>query len=152
MIIKFHDDFFIQWDYILLDAPYPQGTLNFCINGKFYPNEVGYYTMSSLLYSLTSNIEEIRNLTIDIGDTPIDEIDFVNCEDDRLIWLDTDELYQQGFGLVLGYNGDQERILITIDYEKSFNEIVLPKGTLLKTLEALENVRLSLYGSVQKPV
>jgi hypothetical protein len=53
-------------------------------------------------------------------------------------------LFQYGFGLILGFNKDQERIFYTTDYEKTYTEIVLPKGTLLATLESLSE-KLSCY-------
>lgn len=118
------------------------GIFNFWINDKCYPAEGINITLNPLFNDLISNISQIKQLKNDLGDTPIEEIDFLSCDDSRLFWCDTGELYQYGFHLVIGFNKEEERILYSLDYEKSYDEIVLPKGTLLKTLEALEYITL----------
>lgn len=143
MIIKFNDDFFVQWDEVfLLSERLSLGIFNFWINDKCYPAKGINITLNSLFNDLVSNISEIKNLKNDLGNTPIEEIDFLSCDDNRLVWCDTGELYQYGFKLVIGFNKEVERVLYSLDYEKSYDEIVLPKGTLLKTLEVLEKTVL----------
>ncbi|MFW1775466.1 hypothetical protein [Acinetobacter seifertii] len=56
------------------------------------------------------------------------------------MWLDTGELFQFGFGMVLGFNKESERLFYTFDYEKSYSEIILPKGTVVSTLQALSKL------------
>ena len=143
MIIKFNDDFFVQWDEVFsLSEGLSLGVFNFWVNDKCYPAKGINITLNVLFNDLICNISEIKNLKKDLGNTPIEEIDFLSCEDNRLVWCDTGELYKYGLKLVIGFNKDVERVLYSFDYEKSYNEIVLPKGTFLKTLEALKNAVL----------
>lgn len=143
MIVRLNDDFFVQWDNVFsLENNLNLGIFNFWINDQCYPAKGINITLNALFNDLVSNISEIKNLENDLGNTPIEEIDFLSCEDSRLVWCDTGELYQYGFKMVIGFNNDVERVLYSLDYEKSYDEIVLPKGTLLKTLEALEKVSL----------
>ncbi|WP_373359054.1 Imm42 family immunity protein [Acinetobacter lactucae] len=138
MIVKFSDDFFIQWDVVYpLKNDLNLGVFNFWINDTCYPAKGINITLNSLFNILSSNIEEIKALNSDIGDIPIEKIDFCSFDSQDLIWLDTGELFQFGFGMVLGFNKESERLFYTFDYEKSYSEIILPKGTLLSTLQAL---------------
>lgn len=137
MIVKHNENFFIQFDTVYSLGEMNLGVLNFWINDKCYPGTGINLTLSSLFFTLRSNLLEISNLSIDIGNIPMEEIDFKNFEDDRLVWLDTGELFQLGFSLVIGFNHDCERIFYSINYEKNYYEIVLPKGTLKHTLESL---------------
>jgi len=59
------------------------------------------------------------------------------------VWFDTGELFQYGFGLVLGFNGTKERVFYTEDFEENYSEIILPKGTLEKTLNSLLKIKLN---------
>ena len=52
--------------------------------------------------------------------------------------LDTGELFQYGLGLSIGFDKNIERVFYTIDYGKSFSEIILPKGTLAHTLKSIQ--------------
>lgn len=138
MIVKYSDDFFIQWDIVYpLKNDLNLGVFNFWINDTCYPAKGINITLNSLFNILSSNIEEIKALNSDIGDIPIEKIDFCSFDSQDLIWLDTGELFQFGFGMVLGFNKESERLFYTFDYEKSYSEIILPKGTLLSTLQAL---------------
>ncbi|WP_407503437.1 Imm42 family immunity protein [Acinetobacter baumannii] len=103
MIVKYSDDFFIQWDVVYpLKKDLNLGVFNFWINDKCYPAKGINITLNSIFNILSSNIEEIKALNSYIGDIPIEKIDFCS-----------------------------------FDYEKSYYEIILPKGTLLSTLQAL---------------
>lgn len=138
MIVKYSDDFFIQWDVVYpLKNDLNLGILNFWINDICYPAKGINITLNSLFNILSSNIEEIKALNSDIGDIPIEKIDFCSFDSQDLIWLDTGELFQFGFGMVLGFNKESERLFYTFDYEKSYSEIILPKGTVVSTLQAL---------------
>lgn len=110
---------------------------NFWINDTCYPVKGINITLNSLFNILSSNIEEIKELNSDIGNIPIERIDFCSFDSQDLIWLDTGELFQFGFGMVLGFNKESERLFYTFDYEKSYSEIILPKGTVVSTLQAL---------------
>jgi hypothetical protein len=138
MIVKYSDDFFIQWDVVYpLKNDLNLGVFNFWINDTCYPAKGINITLNSLFNILSSNIEEIKALNSDIGDIPIEKIDFCSFDSQDLIWLDTGELFQFGFGMVLGFNKESERLFYTFDYEKSYSEIILPKGTVVSTLQAL---------------
>lgn len=138
MIVKYSDDFFIQWDIVYsLASNLHLGIFNFWINDICYPARGINITLNSLFHILTSNIESINHLKNDLGDIEIDKIDFSFLDDEKLLWLDTGELFQYGFGIVLGFNKGKERLFYTIDYEKTYSEIVLPRGTLKATLESL---------------
>lgn len=65
------------------------------------------------------------------------KIDFCSFDSQDLVWLDTGELFQFGFGMVLGFNKESERLFYTFDYEKSYSEVILPKGTVVSTLQAM---------------
>lgn len=141
MIVKYSDDFFIQWDVVYpLKNDLNLGVFNFWINDTCYPAKGINITLNSLFNILSSNIEEIKAFNSDIGDIPIEKIDFCSFDSQDLIWLDTGELFQFGFGMVLGFNKESERLFYTFDYEKSYSEIILPKGTVISTLQALTNL------------
>ncbi|MGB9039948.1 MAG: Imm42 family immunity protein [Acinetobacter calcoaceticus] len=143
MIVKYSDDFFIQWDVVYpLKNDLNLGVFNFWINDTCYPAKGINITLNSLFNILSSNIEEIRALNSDIGDIPIEKIDFCSFDSQDLIWLDTGELFQFGFSMVLGFNKESERLFYTFDYEKSYSEIILPKGTVISTLQALHRCEL----------
>lgn len=138
MIVKYSDDFFIQWDVVFpLKNDLYLGVFNFWINDICYPAKGINITLNSLFNILSSNIEVIKALNVDIGDIPIEKIDFCSFDSQNLIWLDTGELFQFGFGMVLGFNKESERLFYTFDYEKSYSEIILPKGTVVSTLQSL---------------
>lgn len=140
MIIKFDENFFIQWDivYNLEAQNLKLGIFNFWIDNKCYPGQGVNITLNSLFYELGTNINSIQNLKDEIGNIDIKSIDFNDFESTKLVWFDTGELFQYGFGLVFGINGNSERIFYTTDFEESYSEIILPKGTLLKTLSFLQ--------------
>lgn len=138
MIVKYSDEFFIQWDVVYpLKNDLNLGVFNFWINDTCYPAKGINITLNSLFHVLISNIEDIKALDSDIGDIIIEKIDFSSIDNKGLVWLGTGELFQFGFGMVLGFNKESERLFYTFDYEKSYFEVVLPKGTVSSTLQAL---------------
>ncbi|MCA5005225.1 Imm42 family immunity protein [Sphingobacterium bovistauri] len=141
MLIKHHDDFFIQWETVfIVNGNLNLGIFNFWIDDKAYPAKGINITLNSLFYELVSEIPMIENLQLDIGNLPIDEIDFGNYEKNNLVWINSGELFQYGFALIIGFNGNTERIFFTNDFEKTYDEIVLPKGTFLQILKDLSQV------------
>ncbi|WEI18139.1 Imm42 family immunity protein [Acinetobacter proteolyticus] len=113
------------------------GVFNFWINDLCYPAKGINITLSSVFNALISNVVEINALKNDLGNVAIEEIDFTAFESENLVWLDTGELFQFGFGLVLGFDGDFERLFYTVDYEKTYSEVILRKGVLIETLKSL---------------
>lgn len=138
MILKNHDQFFIQWDIVYELENNPNlGIFNFWIDNICYPAQGINITLPALFWALICNIESIDGLKKDLTDIPISKINFSDIDNDKLVFLDTGELFQYGFGLVLGFNQDQERIFYTTDFEKTYSEIILPKGVLRATLNSL---------------
>lgn len=66
------------------------------------------------------NIQEYNNLTIQ-----------------NLLIVDTGELDIQGLFLRLGYSGDEERLFYSLDFEKTFQEVRYPRGTIESVLAQL---------------
>ncbi|MEB3766678.1 Imm42 family immunity protein [Acinetobacter sp. MD2] len=111
MIIKHNENFFIQWDIIYrLENNLNLGVFNFWINDTCYPAQGINITLNSLFHILVCNIKTINGLDRDLGGALIGEIDFSDFERKDLVWLDTGELLQFGFGLVLGFYNHQERL------------------------------------------
>jgi len=138
MILKHSDDFFIQWDVVFSQEDNLNlGVFNFWINDLCYPAKGINITLSSVFNALISNIVEINALKNDLGNVAIEEIDFTAFESENLVWLDTGELFQFGFGLVLGFDGGFERLFYTVDYEKTYSEVILRKGVLIETFKSL---------------
>lgn len=141
MILKFNDDFFVQWDVIFaLNDGLNLGIFNFWIQDTCYPGKGINITLNSIFYTLVSNIEVINNLKKDFGEKPINEIDFSSLDGDNFVWIDTGELFQFGFGLGLGFNNNMERIFYIKDFEESFQEINLPKGSFMRILEGIKSL------------
>ena len=91
MIIKFNEDFFLQLDivYNLVDET-KLGILNFWIKDVCFPGKGVNLILNSLIDGLCSNINEIKNLKVDLRNIRIEEIDFTDFETNKLIWLDYD--------------------------------------------------------------
>ena len=66
------------------------------------------------------NIQEYNNLTIQ-----------------NLLIVDTGELDMQGLFLRLGYSSDEERLFYSLDFEKTFQEVRYPRGTIESVLAQL---------------
>lgn len=138
MLIKHNNDFFIQWDTTYyLENNLELGVFNFWIDDQAYPGKCTNITLIPLFNDLISNLEEIHNFKQDLGGIPLSQIDF-SLSNYQLVSLDTGELFQYGLGLSIGFDKNIERVFYTIDYGKSFLEIVLPKGTLTDTLKSLK--------------
>lgn len=139
MIIKHNDDFFIQWDTTYhLANNLELGVFNFWINDQVYPGKGANITLMPLFDDLISNIEEINQIKKDLESIPLNQIDF-SLDSDQLVSLDTGELFQYGFGLKIGFDKNTERLFYTVDYENSFSEIILPRGTFVETLKSLRH-------------
>ena len=137
MLIKHNDDFFIQWDtvyYIFNNNGL--GVFNFWIKDQAYPGKGTNITLAPLFNDLISNLEEINNINQDLGSIPLNQID-LSLSNDQLVSLDTGELFQYGLGLSIGFDKDMERLFYTVDYENSYSEIILPRGTFIETLKSL---------------
>lgn len=137
MLIKHNDDFFIQWDtvyYIFNNNGL--GVFNFWIKDQAYPGKGTNITLIPLFNDLISNLEEINNINQDLGSIPLNQID-LSLSNDQLVSLDMGELFQYGLGLSIGFDKDMERLFYTVDYENSYSEVILPRGTFTETLKSL---------------
>ncbi|OUI77616.1 hypothetical protein HK18_06405 [Commensalibacter intestini] len=117
----------------------PSGMFNFIINDIFIPGKGVtidlYMVISSLKESLEAGLKKIDG---DIGDIPIEEIDLSEGEFKNLISLDNEGvLYDYGCDFLLGFDGNEERLIYTVDYAKSYAETRYPKGTVEKLIRKL---------------
>lgn len=108
----------------------PSGIFNFIINELIIPGKgvtIDFYiVISSLKDSLESGL---RKQLPDIGSTSIEEMDFSEGEPKNLISLDGAELHDYGCIFWLGFDGDEDRLIYSVDFEKSYCENRFPKGT-----------------------
>lgn len=116
----------------------PSGIFNFIINDIFIPGKGVtidlYIVISSLKESLEAGIKKINE---DIGNVSIEKMDFSEGIPERLISLNVAELYDYGCNFWLGFDGNEERLIYTLDFENSFNESRFPRGTTEKLIRAL---------------
>lgn len=139
------DDFLkiaIQIEFIITDYSSPSGMFNFIINEKLIPGEsvtTDLYVAISFLKDSVRN-ELIENVK-DIGNIALDELDFSEGAPKNIIWLDTGvtEISGRGYWFYLGFNGDEERLIYTIDAGESYQESRYARGTLKKLIDNLPN-------------
>ncbi|WP_447868037.1 Imm42 family immunity protein [Rahnella bonaserana] len=116
----------------------PSGIFNFIINDTFIPGKGVtidlYIVISSLKESLEAGLKEINE---DIGNMPVEKIDFSEGMPEKLISLDVAELYDYGCNFWLGFDGNEDRLIYTLDFENSFNENRFPRGTIEKLIRIL---------------
>uniref|UniRef100_UPI003A8C9720 Imm42 family immunity protein n=1 Tax=Salmonella enterica TaxID=28901 RepID=UPI003A8C9720 len=116
----------------------PSGIFNFIINDHLIPGKGItidlYVVISSLKDSLYNGL---KNISHDVGDRPIKEIDFSEGTPDNLIPLDCAELHDYGSLFWLGFSGNEDRLIYTVDFEISYMESRYPKGTIENLINAL---------------
>ncbi|EQA3419492.1 Imm42 family immunity protein [Cronobacter dublinensis] len=116
----------------------PSGIFNFIINDMFIPGKGVtidlYIVISSLKESLEAGVREINE---DIGNVSIDKIDFSEGTPEKLISLNVAELYDYGCAFWLGFDGNEDRLIYTLDFESGFNESRFPRGTIEKLIRTL---------------
>ena len=116
----------------------PCGMFNFIINDEFIPGKGVtidlYIVISSLKDSLALFSTES---TFDVGDRPLEKMDFSEGEPEGLIYLNSAGLYDYGCNFWLGFDGDEERFIYTLDYENTFQEVRYPRGTIEKLIQSL---------------
>lgn len=130
----------------------PSGIFNFIINDVLIPGKGVtidlYIVISSLKESFHSGIE---NCTIDIGNISIDDMDFSEGEPKNLIPLNVAELCDYGCNFWLGFDGNEERLIYSTDFENSFSEIRLSRGTvefLITKLPLADSLIMDKIGDV----
>lgn len=116
----------------------PSGIFNFIIDDVLIPGKGVtidlYIVISSLKESLEKGLKESNE---DIGNTAIEKIDFSEGKPEKLISLDAAELYDYGCNFWLGFDGDEDRLIYTLDFENNFIENRFPRGTIEKLIQAL---------------
>lgn len=116
----------------------PSGIFNFIINDILIPGKGVtinlYIVISSLKESLEAGLKEIHD---DIGDIPLDKLFCSEGVPEHIISLDVAELYDYGCNFWLGFDGSEERLIYSLDFEKSFTENRFPRGTIEKLIKAL---------------
>lgn len=116
----------------------PSGIFNFIINDRLIPGRGItidlYIVISSLKESLSNGL---KNKIPDVGDIPIKKMDFSEGMPDKLISLNGAELHDYGCVFWLGFDGDEERFIYTIDFEENFMEVRYPKGTIEHLINSL---------------
>ncbi|RKS87569.1 immunity protein 42 of polymorphic toxin system [Orbus hercynius] len=140
------DNFFkiaIQLEFMIPYYSSPSGMFNFIIDEKIIPGESVtidlYVTISFLKDSI--NDESIQNIP-DIGNIKLNELDFSEGAPDGVIWLDTGatEISGRGYWFYLGFNGNEERLIFTVDAGENYQECRYPRGTIKKLIDSLPNV------------
>jgi len=116
----------------------PSGIFNFIINDMLIPGKGVtvdlYIVISSLKESLESGLKKNKD---DIGSASIDSMDFSEGEPENLIALNVAELYDYGCNFWLGFDGDKDRLIYTLDFENSFSENRFPRGTIKELIRKL---------------
>ncbi|WP_324723401.1 Imm42 family immunity protein [Lelliottia sp. JS-SCA-14] len=116
----------------------PSGMFNFIINDMLIPGKGTtidlYIVISSLKESLEAGLIKIHE---DIGNVSVEEMDFSEGTPKKLLSLNVAELYDYGCNFWLGFDGCEERLIYTLDFEGSFNECRFPRGTLERLIRTL---------------
>ncbi|MCT4701373.1 immunity 42 family protein [Enterobacteriaceae bacterium H20N1] len=116
----------------------PSGIFNFIINDMLIPGKGVtidlYIVISSLKESLEIGLKEVND---DIGNVTIEKMDFSEGMPENLIPLNVAELYDYGCNFWLGFDGDEDRLIYTLDFENSFIENRFPRGTIEKLIRTL---------------
>ncbi len=79
----------------------------------------------------------VKKYTADIGSTPIEEMNFSEGDPEGLISLNVAELHDYGCNFWLGFDKHEERLIYSTDFENSFLEMRLPRGTVEKLINKL---------------
>ena len=122
----------------------PCGVFNFIVNDMFVPGKGVTIDLYVVISSLKGSLEEgLRLINNDIGDLSLDCLSFLDGTPENLIALNVAELYDYGCNFWLGFDGDEERLIYTVDFENSYMESRFPRGTvesLIRTLPLAETL------------
>jgi len=122
----------------------PHGVFNLMIEQDLVLGNGVLVDLYSVIHFLKSSLSEgIARLDLggipELGSTPLNEIDLSEETPDSLIYLDFGELSNRGCVFHLGYNGDEERLIYSLDGEKTYQEKNYPRGTIQNLIEAIPN-------------
>ncbi|WP_434634723.1 hypothetical protein [Chromobacterium sp. CV08] len=91
------------------------------------------YTINSIVAELKCNFRSELSVR-DLGKVCVKEIDFHALSEDRVVYIPTGELWDCGLSLYLGFDGAEERLFYSNDFEETIFEKRLPKGTTQKVI------------------
>lgn len=116
----------------------PSGIFNFIINDMLIPGKGVTIDLYIVISSLKDSLEAgLKGINGDIGCLPLELMDFSEGAPEKTISLDVAELYDYGCNFWLGFDGNEERLIYTLDFENSFNESRFPRGTIEKLIRTL---------------
>jgi hypothetical protein len=116
----------------------PSGMFNFIINDIFIPGEGVTIDLYLVISSLKESLENgLKQNIPELGKKDINQLDFSEGSPENCIILDTALLSDYGCLFWLAFDGDEERLIYSIDYEKTFQEQRFPKGTIYKLISSL---------------
>lgn len=116
----------------------PSGIFNFIIDDILIPGKGVTIDLYIVICSLKESLDVgIKNNKGDVGSTCIESMDFSEGEPENLIALNVAGLYDYGCNFWLGFDGEEERLIYTVDFEKSFSEKRFPRGTIKKLISQL---------------
>jgi hypothetical protein len=141
MIIGDTSKIAVQLEYII-DLLSPSGMFNFIIDEELIPGRgtvTDLYTVITFLKtSLIEGKQRLKvNLITDIGNIPLSNLDFSDGGHESLIYLDLGELANRGQVFYLGFDGEEERLIFSLDNEETYQEKRYPRGTIEQLINSL---------------
>lgn len=120
----------------------PHGIFNIIIDQDFIPGNNVFVDLYSVISFLKESFSDgmarlAREKKTEIGSMPLEQMDFSDDTPDSLIYLDFGELSNKGFVFHLGFNGEEERLIYSLDSEKTYQEKRYQRGTMQNLIEAI---------------
>lgn len=116
----------------------PCGMFNFIVNDELIPGKGVTIDLYVVISSLKDSLEVFsKKNPLEIGDYPLENMNFSEGEPEGLIYLNSASLYDYGCNFWLGFDGDDERFIYTLDYENTFQEVRYSRGTVEKLIRSL---------------
>ncbi|CAI2154583.1 TPA: immunity 42 family protein [Serratia fonticola] len=116
----------------------PSGIFNFIINDLLIPGKGVTIDLYIVISSLKESLDlGLKRYSADVGNAPIEKIDFSEGEPENLIPLNVAELHDYGCNFWLGFSGNEDRLFYSLDFESSFIESRFPRGTVEELIRTL---------------
>lgn len=120
----------VQLEYVV-ELGSPCGLFNFILDDQLIP---GKGTVTDLFVVISSLKESLKSQLLDgvddIGNIPLEKMDFSDGAPENVVWLDTCELSDYGCVFWLAFDGDFDRFFYSVDFEKTIQEKRFPRGTI----------------------